>query len=73
MLIFESLEFLGHELDDYLPFFVKGIVFFELGADMSLILLVVSGDLRLTLLEDFNFEATFSGPLLSQVFIELLN
>ena len=40
---------------------------------MPLVLLVVLRDLRLALLEYFDFETSLSGPLLAQVLIELLN
>ena len=53
--------------------FFEHVELFELGAHVSFVLLVVSGDLRFPLLEHFDFEATLARPLLPQVFVELLN
>jgi len=40
---------------------------------MPFVLLVVSTYLRLPLLEDLDFESTFSRPLFSQIFVKLFN
>ncbi len=48
-----------------MPLFIEIVVLFKLGAHMPLILLVVGGDLRLTLLIDLDLKSTFTRPLLS--------
>lgn len=64
MLVLEDSEFLGHDLDDQRPLLVQSVVFLELGAHVSFVLLVVRGDFRLALLVDLDFEPAFAGPLL---------
>ena len=73
MLVFVCFELSSNALQSEAPLFLKQIILLEASAHMSFILLVVFGDLRFTLLEDFNFETTLARPLLSQVLIELFN
>ena len=40
---------------------------------MALVVLVVLGDLRLTLLENFDFKTTLTWPLLSEVLVQFLD
>ena len=73
MLVLVCLELSSNALEGQSPFFLKQIVFLKASSHMPFVLLVVLGDLRFTLLEDFNFKATLTWPLLSQILIELLN
>ena len=73
MLVFVSFKFNANTLKGKTPFFLEHVVFLEATANVTLILLVVLCDLRLALLENLNLKATLSGPLLSQVLIELFN
>ena len=65
MLFFIKFELISHSIDKQTPLFINIVVLFYLSANVALILFVVSSYLRLALLEDFNFESTFSGPLFS--------
>lgn len=64
MLLLKHLKLGSHLLNELLPLFIEIVVLFKLGAHMPLILLVVGGDLRLTLLIDFDLKSTFTRPLL---------
>lgn len=66
-------EVLGDVFNIELPLLLQVVALLEAGADLSLIFLIVRGDLALALLVDLNFQATLSWPLLSEVFIELVN
>jgi len=73
MFILEELKFSSHCLKKQGPRLIKQLVLFKLGTHVAFVLFVVSCDLRLPLLEDFNFEASFSWPLLAQVFIKFFH
>ena len=73
MFVLVSLELFANVLEFKGPLFLEHVVFLETGTHMSLVLLVVLGDLRFAFLEHFDFEATLSWPLLSQILIKLLN
>jgi len=66
-------EVLGDVFNVELPLLLQVVALLEASADLSLIFLVVRGDLALALLVDLNFQATLSWPLLSEVLIELIN
>ena len=65
MLVFESLELGAYVLKCKAPLLLEHVIFFEAGTYMALILLVMLCNLRLALLEDFNFKAALSWPLLT--------
>lgn len=73
VLVPELLELCRQLLYDVVPLFVETVVLFQLGSHVSLVLLVVGRDFGLPLLENLDFEPTFPGPLLPQVFVELFN
>ena len=73
MLVLVDLEFCADLFQNERPFLLQIVVLFKASANMALILLVVLGDLRLTFLEDFDFETTLARPLLSQVLVKLLD
>lgn len=73
MLVLELSEGAFDVLDAQLPLFIEQVVLFEAGAYLTLVLLVMRGDLTLALLEDLDFEPTLARPLQSQVLLELLN
>ena len=67
------LEFHTNLFHNKAPLLLKHVVLFKAGPHVPLILLVVSGNLRFALLENFDFKATLSWPLLSQVLIQFFN
>jgi len=73
MLVFVSLELISDAFEGDTPLLLQQVVLLETSTHMPLILLVVLGDLRFALLEDFNFEATLARPLLSQILVQLLH
>lgn len=71
VLVFVVLELGADLLHHEAPLLLEQIVFLQARPHVSLVLLIVCCDLALPLLEDLDFEAAFSGPLLSQVLIKL--
>ena len=69
----ESIKLFGDFVKDEAPLLLKLVVLFKAATDLSVIFSVVVGDLALSLLEDFYFKSTFSGPLLTKVLIKLFD
>ena len=73
MLVLKGLEFNSNVLKCECPLLLQIVVFLKTSAHVSLIVLVVLGDLRLALLKHLHLEATLAWPLLAQVLIQLLH
>lgn len=69
MFVLEGLELDADVLQRQAPLLLQVVVLLEAAADVPLVLLVVLCDLRLALLENLDFEATFPGPLLPQIHV----
>lgn len=73
VLLFEDLELSPDVFEDEGPLLLKQVVLLQASPHVSLVLLVVLCDLRLSLLEDFDLKTTLSWPLLPQILIKLLD
>ena len=73
MLVLELPESAFDVLNAEIPLFIKQVVLLKACAHLTLILLVMRGDLTLALLEDLNFKAALARPLESQVLFEFFD
>ena len=72
-LVLEILKLLRHLVQHQSPGLLKVVVLLKATSDLPFVLSIMICDLRLSLLVDLNLEASFTWPLLSQVFIKLFN
>ena len=73
MLFLVGLELNADALKGNGPLILQVVVLFETVTYVSLVVLVVLGDLRFALLEHLNFKSTLPWPLLSKVLIKFFD
>lgn len=73
MLVLELFECAFDVLNAKVPLLFQEVILLEAGANLPFVFLVVCGDLGLALLENFDLETSFTGPLQAEVLLEFLD